>query len=141
MNKFSFAIIKELERYFDENASYSIETKIEELFCDNFGEFSWVECMVNLELIYGFDIPDELGGETNLTILEFGSQLASLPLIKENLYPDFFEIKNAMMQNILRLGLIEGGHEKGTQQEIFELKNLLNELEKRRNKIIRESMS
>ena len=141
MNKFAFSLIKEIGSYFEKNTEYSADSKIKDLFCESFHEFSWIECIVSVELIYGFDVPDELVEKTYLTILEFGAKLSDLPLIKDSLYPEFFEIKRIMMRDLRKLGLIEFGEVEGTFSEVEEIERRLDKLDQRREEIIKESTS
>ncbi len=132
MNKFTFALLLELASYFDEEKEYSGETKIEELFCETFDELSWVNCLVNLELIYGFEIPDELADQRHLSISDFCKNLAEIPFLHDKDYPEFYEIKKSLIQDNSRLLMIEIGSEEATPEEIKEIKERLNRNDKRR---------
>ena len=53
----------------------------------------WIFTLSELELVYGFEIPDALYGRTDLTLGEFANELSHLPVISEQSYPEFLEIK------------------------------------------------
>ena len=56
-------------------------------------------------MIYGFEIPDALYDRTYLTLGEFANELSQLPLISDELYPEFYDIKMESMR--LTRGYIE----------------------------------
>ncbi len=68
---------------------YSPDSVISDLFDDNLDEIDWILVLSELELIYGFEMPDELYDRTDLTLEQFAEKLSQLPLIKESLYPEF----------------------------------------------------
>ncbi len=88
-----------------------------------------------MELIYGFEIPDSLVEQTQLTIAEFGEKLSALPTIPAALYPEFCRLKGQMMEDVIRAVKIEEGLEEGTQEEISELNEKINALEQRLREI------
>ncbi len=49
-------------------------------------------------MIYGFEIPEELFDRTDLTLGEFAEELDKLPIISDDLYPEFFDIKFTSMK-------------------------------------------
>ena len=60
-----------------------------------------------LELIYGFEIPNKLFDWTNITIGEYAYELSQLPLIPDNLYEEFYDIKITSMKLTKRYIQIE----------------------------------
>jgi hypothetical protein len=82
-----------------------------------------------LELIYGFNIPDALAENTNLTIGEFGNRLSRLPIIPSVLYPEFFELKTDMIEAVIRLYKIKTGLEEGTEEEVKVINKCLDLIE------------
>ena len=76
---------------------YSPEMIISGLFNDNLTEMDWIFTLSELELVYGFEIPDELYDRTDITLGEFANELSQLPVISEESYPEFLEIKFRVM--------------------------------------------
>ena len=76
---------------------YSPEMIISGLFNNNLTEIDWILTLSELELIYGFEIPDELYDRTDVTLGECAYELSQLPLIDDELYPKFLEIKFRVM--------------------------------------------
>ena len=64
----------------------------------NLDEIDFINSLSELELIYGFEIPEELYDRTDLTLGEFAYELSQLPLISDELYPEFFDIKFTSMK-------------------------------------------
>lgn len=61
-------------------------------------EIDFILALSELELIYGFEIPEELYDRTNLTLEQFANELSQLPLISDELYSEFFDIKFILMK-------------------------------------------
>lgn len=126
MNKFVYALLRELGEWVEKEKEYTINSKIIDLFTKRFNEFTWSKCIVNIELFYGLDIPDQLVEQTQLTILDFGKKLALLSPLPEEVYPEYFKLKTSMMVDIERLLQIEInfnlGFEEGTPEEIIDIK-------------------
>lgn len=135
MNKYSFALFKEIQALYEEENKFSSDTKISDIFSENFNELSWMTAIFNLELIYGFEIPDSLSEQTQLTIAEFGEKLAALTTIPALIYPKFCKLKGQIMEDALRVVEIENGLEEGTQDEVNEINERLNALEQRLREI------
>jgi hypothetical protein len=77
---------------------YSPDTVISNLFNQNLDEIDFIKSLSELELIYGFEIPGELFDRTDMTLGEFADELFQLPVIPDNLYPEFFDIKFTSMK-------------------------------------------
>ncbi len=77
---------------------YSPDTVISDLFDEDLGEIDFIKSLSELELVYGFEIPDDLYDRTNMTLGEFAEELAPLPLISDELYPEFLDIKFTSMK-------------------------------------------
>ena len=135
MNKYSFALFKEIQTLYEEENEFSGETKISDIFSENFGDISWITTVFNLELLYGFEIPDSLAEQTELTIAEFGDKLSTLPTIPTAMYPEFCELKGQMMEDVIRAVEIENGLEEGTQDEVSKLNERMNTVEQRLREI------
>ncbi|HCY75499.1 MAG TPA: hypothetical protein DHV28_06220 [Ignavibacteriales bacterium] len=72
------------------------------MFNENLNEIDFINSLSELELIYGFEIPDELYDRTDLTLGEFAEELAQLSIISDDLYEEFFDIKFTTMKLIKR---------------------------------------
>ena len=77
---------------------YSPDIIISDLFDENLDEIDFIKSLSELEVIYGFEIPDELFDRTDLTLGQFAYELTQLPLISDELYPEFFDIKFTLMK-------------------------------------------
>lgn len=135
MNKYSFALFKEIQALLEEENEFSVETKISDIFSENFGDISWTTALFNLELIYGFEIPDSLVEQTELTMTEFGEKLSALPTVPAAMYPEFCKLKGQMFEEAIRADKIENGLEEGTQEEISAMNERLNALGQRLKEI------
>ena len=61
-------------------------------------EIDFIKSLSELELIYGFEIPEELYDRTDLTLGQFAEELSKLPMISDEQYPEFFDIKFTSMK-------------------------------------------
>ena len=77
---------------------YSLDTIISDLFDEDLDEIDFIKSLSELEIIYGFEIPDDLYDRTDLTLGEFAEELDKLPLISDDLYAEFFDIKFTSMK-------------------------------------------
>ncbi len=77
---------------------YSPETVISDLFNEDLNEIDFIKSLSELELIYGFDIPEDMYDRIDLTLGEFAEELSQLPIISNDLYPEFFDIKFTSMK-------------------------------------------
>ncbi len=135
MNKYSFALFKEIQTLYEDENEFSVETKISDMFSENFGELSWTTALFNLELIYGFEIPDSLSEQTQLTMTEFGEKPSALTTIPTLIYPEFCKLKGQIMEDALKVVKIENGLEEGTQDEVNEINERIDALEQRLKEI------
>ena len=87
MLKYIFTLATLLNNKSGAKKHYSPDTVISDLFDDNLDEIDFIKSLSELEIIYGFEIPDELYNRTNLTLEEFVDHLTQLPLIPDELYP------------------------------------------------------
>lgn len=136
MNKYAYSLMKEIQSLLEDENEITIDTKIAEIFSEDFDELSWIIVLIRLELIYGINIPDEWSELTNLTIMEFGKKLSSLIIIPEALYPEYYELKILMFDYIKREIKIIKGLEDGTIEELLEIRAKLNEIEQRLSQIV-----
>jgi hypothetical protein len=135
MNKYSFALFNEIQTSLEEENDFSFDTKISDIFSVDFDEFSWISVLINLELTYGFNIPDDWAEHTHLTIEEYGRQLSNLPVIPEAIYPEFYELKIKMFTDVVREHKIVIGLEEGTEEELSEIRERLDLIQERLNEI------
>jgi sensor histidine kinase YesM len=77
---------------------YSSDIIISNLFDENLDEIDFIKSLSELELIYGFEIPEELYDRTDLTLGQFADELSKLPIISDELYSEFFNIKFTSMK-------------------------------------------
>ena len=76
---------------------YSPEIIISGLFNEDLTEMDWIFTLSELELVYGFEIPDGLFDRTDMTLGEFANELSELPVISAEAYPEFMNIKFKVM--------------------------------------------
>ena len=108
---------------------YSPDTVISDLFDDNLDEIDFIRSLSELELIYGFEIPDELYDRTDLTLEQFADELSKLPIIADDLYSEFFDVKFTAMKLTKRAIELEV---KTDEESIRELKET-NPIDKQKN--------
>ena len=126
MNKYVYTLSILLDSKSRIKKHYSPETVIAELFDENLDEIDFIKSLVELELIYGFEIPDELYDRTDLTLEQFAEELFQLPLISEKQYPEFFDIKFTSMKLTKRWIELEN---KTDSESVRELKEINNQFE------------
>jgi len=98
MIKYIFTLALLLDFKFEMKKHYSADTLISDLFDEDGAEIYWVLSLSYLEIIYGFQIPEELYDRTDLTLGEFADELNNLPIISDDLYPKFYDIKFTSMR-------------------------------------------
>ena len=135
MNKYAFTLYNEIQALLEEEDNFSFDTKIADLFSENFDEFSWITVLVRLELTYSFNIPDDWAEQTNLTIEEYGRLLSKLPVIPEVFYPEYYDLKIQLLDDMIREAKIISGAEEGTEEELAEIRERLDDLQERLNRI------
>jgi hypothetical protein len=74
-----------------------------------------------LELIYGFEIPDVLYDRTDLTLGEFADELSQLPVISDELYPEFYSIKVESMRLTKRYIELENKADEDSVRELNQI--------------------
>ncbi len=93
MLKYIYTLATLLDCKSEVRNKYSPEIIISGLFNDQLTEMDWVFTLSELELVYGFEISGELFDSTDMTLGEFANELSQLPVISEESYPKFLEIK------------------------------------------------
>lgn len=136
MYKYIYTIAKILQDDFDVDRIIDQEDKISELFDDPFDEIAWVLTLTRLELIYGFEIPDQLFDETGMALEEFADELSKLPMISDELYPEFFDIKFTSMKLTKRWIELEEKTDEDSRRELKEINAEFEELTTRLNMLL-----
>ncbi len=136
MLKFIFTLATLLDYKSEVRNKYSPEMIISGLFNDNLTEIDWILTLSELELIYGFEIPDELYDRTDLTLGEFAYELSQLPVISEETYPEFFDIKFTSMKLTNRYIEIETKTDADSVREMKEINKTFEDLDGRLNVLL-----
>jgi len=98
MLRYLFTLATLLDLKTDVKKHYSPDTVISDLFDEDLNEIDFIKSLSELELIYGFEIPDELYDRTDLTLGNIAYELSQLPIISDYLYEEFFDIKFTSMK-------------------------------------------
>ena len=115
---------------------YSPDTVISDLFDENLDEIDFIKSLSELELIYGFEIPEELYDKTDFTIGEFAEELSQLPLIPDGLYEKFFDIKFSSMKMTKRWIELEEQTDVESVRELKFINEKFEELDDRLNALL-----
>ncbi|GIK61884.1 MAG: hypothetical protein HND40_06850 [Ignavibacteriota bacterium] len=107
---------------------YSPETVISDLFDEDLDEIDFIKSLSELELIYGFEIPEDLYDKTDLTLGEFADELSHIPVIPDELYPEFFDIKFTSMKLTKRYIELENKTDAYSVREKNEISKKFDEL-------------
>jgi len=129
MNKYIYTLATLLDTKSRIKKHYNPDIVISELFDDNLDEIDWILTISELELIYGFEIPEELYDRIDLTLEQFAYELSKLELIPDELYEEFFDIKFTAMKLTKRAIELEV---KTDEESIRELKET-NPIDKQKN--------
>jgi len=129
MYKYIFTLATLLNNKSRAKKHYSPDTVISDLFDENLDEIDFIRSLSELELIYGFEMPDELYDRTGLTLEEFADVLSKLELIPDELYEEFFDVKFTAMKLTKRAIELEV---KTDEESIRELKET-NPIDKQKN--------
>ena len=115
---------------------YSPDILIKDLFDENLDEIDFIKSLSELEVIYGIEIPEELYNRTDLTLGEFAEELSQLPLISDELYPEFFDIKFTSMKLTEKWIPLEDKTDEESKKELKEIDAKFEELTKRLNLLL-----
>ena len=126
MIKYIFTLATLLDFKFEMKKHYSADTVISDLFDEDGAEIYWILSLSYLEIIYGFEIPQELFDRTDLTLGEFAEHLSQLPEISAELYPEFYDIKYSAMEQTQRAIELEN---KTDAESILELQRINEQFE------------
>ena len=136
MNKYRFVIGLFLKVYYDQKNMIADDEKISQLFNETFNELDWIVLLMRLELIYGMEIPDELSLNTELTLSELTYGLSKLPLIPNNLYPEFYDIKILMAHLMNRSIELEDKTDMASKKELVKISKEMEDSDRRLKSLI-----
>jgi len=136
MNKYIFTLATLLDSKSRIKKHYSPDIVISDLFDENLNEIDFIKSLSELELIYGFEIPEELYDRIDLTLEQFAYELSQLPLISDELYPEFFDIKFTSMKLTKRAIELEVKTDEGSIREMKEINAKFEELTIRLNMVL-----
>ena len=136
MFRYIFTLSTLLNDKFRIKKHYGPDTVISDLFDENLDEIDFIRSLSELELIYGFEMPDELYDRTDLTLEEFADELSKLELIPDELYPDFFDIKFTAMKLTKRAIELENKTDAESIRELQEIDAEFDELTIRLNMLL-----
>jgi len=136
MNKFIFTLATLLDAKSKIKKHYNPETVIADLFNEDLNEIDFIKSLSELELIYGFEIPDELYDRTDLTLGEYAYELSQLPLISIELYEEFFDIKFTSMKLTKRWIELENKTDEDSVSELQMINEQFEELTDRLNVVL-----
>ena len=77
---------------------YDPDVVLSDLLDTDLDEIDFVMSLSELELIYGFEIPEDLYDSTDFALGKFAEQLSQLPEISADLFPEFYDIKMESMR-------------------------------------------
>ena len=136
MYKYIFTLATLLNNKSRAKKHYSPVTVISDLFDENLDEIDFIRSLSELELIYGFEIPEELYDRTGLTLEEFADELSKLELIPDELYEEFFDIKFTAMKLTKRAIELEVKTDERSKRELKEIDAEFEELTIRLNMVL-----
>ena len=136
MLKYIYTLGTLLEYKSEVKNKYSSEIIISDLFNDNLTEIDWIHTLCELELVYGFEVPDELFDRTDLTLGEFANTLLQLKVISKESYPEFLNIKFKIMDLTKRYIELEIKTDKKSILEKQKINQKFKELDNRLNVLL-----
>ena len=136
MNKYIYTLAILLDTKSRIKKHYSPDLVISDLFDENLDEIDWVLALSELELIYGFEMPEELYDRIDLTLHQFADELSKLGLISDELYPEFFDIKFTAMKLTKKAIELEVKTDQESIRELKEINSKFEELTIRMNMIL-----
>jgi len=136
MNKYIYTLAILLDTKARIKKHYCPDIVISDLFDENLNEIDFIKSLSELELIYGFEIPEELYDRTNLTLEQFTDELSQLTLMSDELYPEFFDIKFTSMKLTKRYIELEEKTDEESKRELQEINAEFEELTDRLNVLL-----
>ncbi|MBV6418854.1 MAG: hypothetical protein DAHOPDDO_00064 [Ignavibacteriaceae bacterium] len=128
MNRYLYTLATLLDYKSEVKNKYTPEIIISGLFNDHLTEIDWILTLSELELVYGFEIPGELFDRTDMSLGEFANELSQLPVISEELYPEFMNIKFKVMDLTKRYIEMEGKDDAKSIREMNKINQKFDEL-------------
>ena len=136
MNRYLYTLATLLDYKSEVRNKYLPEIIISGLFNDNLTEMDWIMTLSELELVYGFEIPDALYDRTDLTLGEFADELSQLPVISDELYPEFYSIKVESMRLTIRYIELETKTDEDSVRELNQINQQFEWLNDRLNVLL-----
>ncbi len=136
MFKYIFTIAILLDNKSRIKKHFSPDILISDLFDEDLDEIDWMLSLSELEMIYGFEIPEELYDRTDLTLEQFADELSKLELIPDELYEEFFDIKFTVMKLTKRAIELEVKTDEESKKELLKIDSKFEELTIRLNMIL-----
>ena len=136
MNRYLYTLAILLDTKSRIKKHYNPDIVISDLFDDNLDEIDFIQSLSELELIYGFEIPEDLYNRTDLTLGEFACELSQLTLISDELYPELFDIKFTAMKLTKRFIELEVKTDEESIRELQEIDAEFEELTIRLNMVL-----
>ena len=136
LTKYIFTVATLLDYKSKIRKHYSPDTVISKLFDENLDEIDFIKSLSELELIYGFEITDELYDKTNLTLEEFADELFQLFLSPADQYEEFFDIKFTSMKLTKRYIELENKTDAKSILEMQKINEEFQELDVRLNVLV-----
>ena len=136
MNKYIYTLAILLDTKSRIKKHYSPDLVISDLFDENLDEIDWVLALSELELIYGFEMPEELYDRIDLTLHQFADELSKLGLISDELYEEFFDIKFTAMKLTKKAIELEVKTDQESIRELKEINSKFGELTDRLNIVL-----
>lgn len=136
MLKYVFALATLLDYKSKIKKHYKLDTVISDLFDEDLDEIDFIKSLSELELVYGFEIPEDLYDRTDLTLGEFGDELSHLPVIPDELYPEFYDIKFTSMKLTKRYIELEDKTDADSVREMQQINEKFEELDDRLNVVL-----
>jgi hypothetical protein len=136
MIKYIFTLATLLDFKFEMKKHYTADTVISDLFDEDGAEIYWILSLSYLEIIYGFQIPEELYDRTDLTLGQFAEELAQLSIISDDLFPEFYDIKYSAMEQTQRAIELEDNTDADSVLELQRINEQFEELTDRLNVLL-----
>jgi len=133
MLRYLFTLATLLDSKSNIKKHYSPEIVISDLFDEDLNEIDFIKSLSELELIYGFEVPNELFDRTDMTLGEFTDELSKLPIISDEQYSEFFDIKFTSMKLTKRYIELETKTDADSVLEMQRINNKFIELDDRLN--------
>jgi len=136
MLRYLFALATLLDSKSRISKHYSPDIIISDLFDEDLDEIDFIKSLSELELIYGFEIPDDLYDRTDFTLGEFADELSQLSIISNEQYPEFLDIKFTSIKLTKRYIEIETKTDAESLSEMQKINEKFDELTDRLNVLL-----